>query len=170
MGAPKLLNGSTFELICDHAKGHQSDFAPTFVRKRNAASIRSSPVPGPKKKLQLSRWDACSSNQKGGSINQMPVKPIKPSSFSDSPPSLKRLISPPPSSVASLQNVLKPVRRMSFEKKLDELCGVSSSTKMTTSDLLASVLNNLDLLDEETSDAMFEMNDATTANAMLPTF
>lgn len=154
MGAPiiaDILHGSSFQLVCDNPKGHQSDFAPS-IRKRSSSAIRSSPVAGPKKKLQLCRWDAAPA-LKGN--NAMPVKPIKkPSSSHDSPPSLKRLMSPPP---ASLKNVLKPVRRLSFEKKLDEICGVDPDTKnMTTADLLSSVLNNLDLLDDddETNDAM----------------
>lgn len=53
---------------------------------------------------------------------------------------------PPP---ATLQNVLKPVRRLSFDEHLDNICGVSSATKnMSTVDLLSSVLDNLDLLDD----------------------
>lgn len=147
MGAPSfidLFQGATFELVCDNPKGHQSESSPLSLHKRtqdNSTFAYTSPVAGPKKKLQLCRWDSSPSG--GKSSPSMPHKPNR----RDAPPSLKRMLSPPPS--CTLHNVLKPVRRLSFEKKLDDICGANTTKNMSTADILSSVLSNLDLLDEE---------------------
>ena len=137
-----VFQGSNvLELVCDNPKGHLSDFAPSIRKRNSSGSI--SPVAAPKKKLQHCRWDSSSSS----GCNSTPVKPAK--TCYDSPPSLKRMISPPPSCL--LQNVLKPVRRRSLENQLDAICGTRSDKNMTTAEILSSVLNELDLLDEEDS-------------------
>ena len=160
MGAPAffdLFQVATFELVVDNPKGHQSDFAPS-IRKRNdnahtSSSSSSSPVSGPKKKLQLCRWDSSSAE-----CNSSPTMPLKPGR--DSPPSLKRMLSPPPA--CTLHNVLKPVRRLSFEKQLDDICGANTTKSMSTADILNSVLSHLDLLDDdddEDDDDQVDSND-----------
>ena len=146
MGAPTfidLFEGTSIELVCDNPKGHQSDFAPS-VRKRKDDVYYTSPNSGAKKKLQICRWDSSSAGSKSS-----PTMPTKPSNR-DTPPSLKRMLSPPPA--CTLHNVLKPVRRLSFEKKLDDICGAGTTKNMSTADILSSVLSNLDLFDEEDAD------------------
>jgi hypothetical protein len=126
--------GSSFELVGDHAKGHQSDFVPPTMRRQRSSYL--SPVSS-KHKLQLSRWDS-------SSCPNSPVKPMKRSALQvDKAPVFKCLINPPPKD--TLRDVLKkPVRRLSFEYKLDSICGVNSMMGMTTADVLSSVLNNLE--------------------------
>jgi hypothetical protein len=137
----QFFEGASFELVGDHAKGHHSDFVPPTMRRQRNSYL--SPV-NSKQKLQLSRWDS-------SSCPSSPVKPMKRSALPvDKAPVLKRLINPPP--MDTLHDVLrKPVRRLSFEYKLDSICGVNSMKGMTTADLLSSVLNNLVLLDEDSS-------------------
>lgn len=150
MGAPSrtqpflqvFQDASVIEILTDHAKGHP-------LRK---TQMDGSPIaPQNKRKLQMCRWDSSAP----GCNTSMPSMPTK--SSCNSPPSLKRMMSPPPG--CSLHNVLKPVRRDSFDsldQHLDDICGLKTEKNMSTADLLATVLGDLDLLDEENESSVYE--------------
>ena len=150
MGAPSRRQpflqvfqyASVIEILTDHAKGHP-------LRK---TQMDGSPIaPQNKRKLQMCRWDSSTP----GCNTSMPSMPTK--SSCNSPPSLKRMMSPPPG--CSLHNVLKPVRRDSFDsldQHLDDICGLKTEKNMSTADLLATVLGDLDLLDEENESSVYE--------------
>ena len=135
----RLLQASEFELVADTPKGHTSKFAPSTTRRtsQGSPSRRNAPPQRP----PLSRWDSSSS------CRDSLVKPQKPKV--DSPPSLKRMMSPPPP--CTLRNVLKPVRRSSidFQNK-----AIFLDKPLDTSAFLSDVLENFALLTER-ADACF---------------
>lgn len=164
MGAPclaDLFQASSFALVCDSARGHKSNHAPSAPRRKRDGS------PSRSNRKAIKTTTSCAPKNRWGTSsslcsNNSPVMPQKPK-VGDAPPSLKRLCRPP----CTLQNALKPVRRQSIDSVAD-LCSRSSLAEssngsagdMKTVDFLAKVLNNLTLLDDA-EDGIFDFSAAS---------
>lgn len=138
----ELLQSSNILIVCDSPRGHKSNFAPSALCRRRDGS------PSPRSKSintplypPISRWDSSSS------CSSSPVKPDRPKIGASSVVSVKELCSSP----CSLQNVLKPVRRLSMDVEFREIL-TQANGSMNTAKILADALDNLSLLPDDVDD------------------